>query len=67
MLTRLRYRRDGQTDRQTDGQTAFQLYIVEDRKRKDNRVRILVASEHQLVTLYASNHRGLGNETSYSR
>ena len=29
MLTRLRYRRDGQTDRQTDGQTAFQLYIVD--------------------------------------
>ena len=26
MLTRLRYRRDGQTDRRTDGQTAFQLY-----------------------------------------
>ena len=25
----LNYRRDGQTDRQTDGQTAFQLYIVD--------------------------------------
>ena len=25
----LSYRRDGQTDRQTDGQTSFQLYIVD--------------------------------------
>ena len=29
MHSRLRNRRDGQTDRQTDGQTAFQLYIVD--------------------------------------
>ena len=27
----LSYRRDGQTDRQTDGQTSFQLYIVEEK------------------------------------
>ena len=26
----LSYRRDGQTDRRTDGQTSFQLYIVDD-------------------------------------
>ena len=28
MQRQLSYRRDGQTDRRTDGQTAFQLYIA---------------------------------------
>ena len=47
----LSYRRDGQTDRQTDGQTSFQLYIVE---RKDIQFRRELTFVDPLIGCFGS-------------